>query len=105
MYKIEEFIKLVESEDFVGGHEILESDWKSVKKSGDKDTAKFLQALINGSTAIALFKRGKKEGCQRVWETFLKYKDLIDVAKLENKDRYEFAVDLLFKKYEKIVKS
>jgi len=99
MFKIEEFISLVQNHDFVEAHEVLEADWKGQKKLGNKDIAKFLQALINGTTSIALYKKGRVEASQKVWNTFEKYKDLIDTISLENHQRYIYAIELLENKY------
>ncbi|MCK5294584.1 MAG: DUF309 domain-containing protein [Arcobacteraceae bacterium] len=101
MYKIDEFISLVENHNFIEAHVVLEHDWKSVKKSGDKQTAKFLQSLISGTTAIALYLKGREDASVKVWSTFLKYKDLIDEVNIEDKSKYKQAIDLLFEKYNK----
>lgn len=100
MYKIDEFISLVESHDFVDAHEVLENDWKILKKTGDKKTAKFLQGLINGTTAIALYLKGREEASIKVWSVFLKYKDLVDEVIKEDKEKYIKAINLLLSKYE-----
>ncbi len=103
MIKIEQFIQMVTNGDFIDAHEILEHDWKELKKAGQKDNAKFIQALINGTTAIALFQKGKIDGSQRVWSTFIKYKHLIDKIDLPNKERYQYAIDILEKRYQEVV--
>lgn len=103
MYKIDEFIKMVKNHDFVDAHEVLEHDWKVLKKDGQREKAKFLQGLINGTTAIALFVKGRKNGCTRVWSTFQKYKGLIDTIEISDKSKYEDAIKLLEKKYDEIV--
>lgn len=103
MYKIDEFMSMVNNHDFVDAHEVLEHDWKELKKAGEKDKAKFLQGLINGTTAIALFVKGRKDGCIRVWGTFLKYKHLIHEISIHDKSKYEDAIKLLERKYNEVV--
>ena len=103
MYKIDEFMTMVNNHEFVEAHEVLEHDWKKLKKEGQKDKAKFLQGLINGTTAIALFLKGKKDGCIRVWATFEKYKYLLDEIDIHDKSKYEDAIKLLEKKYDEVV--
>ena len=103
MYKIDEFISMVNNHEFVEAHEVLEHDWKMLKKEGQKEKAKFLQGLINGTTAIALFVKGKKDGCVRVWGTFLKYKYLINEIEIHDKQKYIDAIELLEKKYDEVV--
>ena len=97
-YNIDEFIKLVEIHNFVDAHEVLEDDWKELKKI-DKITAKFFQALINGTTAIALYLKGREDACLKVWGTFTKNKILIDEINIEDKTLYYEAINLLEHKY------
>jgi predicted metal-dependent hydrolase len=99
MYKIEEFISLVENHNFIEAHEILEYDWKDEKKKGNKQIAKFLQGLINGTTSIALYLKGREDASVKVWATFIKYKDILNEVDLSNKSRYSYAIELLETKY------
>ena len=99
MYKIDQFIDMINNHDFVEAHEVLEEDWKNLKKAGDKQTAKFLQGLINGTTSIALFVKGRPDAGHRVWSTFLKYKDLVDEVEVGDKTRYKKSIELLFEKF------
>ena len=103
MSAIDDFIDAVQGHHFVEAHEILEHDWKDLKKAGFKDQANILKGLINGTTAIALFVKGKKDPCLKVWSTFEKYKELLDTTEIENKDRYIFAKELLEEKYEEVL--
>ena len=97
-YKIEEFLNLVSNHKFIQAHEVLEDDWKELKKI-DKITAKFFQALINGTTAIALYLKGREDACLKVWGTFTKNKILIDEINIEDKTLYYEAIKLLEHKY------
>lgn len=98
MSAIRTFIEMVQNEEFAPAHEILEHDWKAYKKQGDMKKAKALQGLINGTTALALYKKGKVEGYQKVWDTFMKYHTLLDEIDLEDKGYFLEARELLFKK-------
>jgi hypothetical protein len=102
-YKIDEFIQMIVNYKFVEAHEVLEDDWKALKKLGDKRSAKFIQGLINGTTSLALFVKGKEEAGQKVWSTYKKYKILFDEVELNNKDKdkYRYAMQLLEDKYSK----
>jgi len=102
MSDIETFIQMVQNEEFAPAHEILEHDWKAYKKENQMQKAKALQGLINGTTALALYKKGKVEGYQKVWGTFLKYHTLLDEVELENKDYFLLARELLFKKNKEV---
>ena len=103
MSAIEDFIDAVQGHHFVEAHEILEHDWKDLKKAGSKDQANILKGLINGTTAIALHVKGKKEQCTKIWSAFDKYKILLDTTEIENKERYIFAKELLEEKYEEVI--
>lgn len=92
---IEKFIKAVENENFVEAHELLEHEWKDYKKSGKKLEAKAIQGLINGATALALFRKGRVEAYEKIWKVFEKYKSLISEVELENSSKYMEAKELL----------
>jgi len=99
--KIDEFISLIHNKQFVAAHEVLEDDWHKFKKSGQRDKAKFIQGLINGTTAIALFYKGRDSAFLRVWSTFQKYKPLLDIIELDSKEKYLEAIELLEIEYQK----
>ncbi len=99
MESIDIFLKVVENDEFVEGHEVLEESWKELKKNPDTlDESKILKGLINGSTAIALKLRGKDKGAQTVWTTFEKYRPLIKATKCKNTEKYKEAEKLLDRK-------
>ncbi len=98
-YDIKGFIKLIENHDFVEAHEVLEDDWNDLKKLGDKKSAKFLQGLINGATSIALYIKKRPEGCTKVWGAFERNIHLVHEIKLENKQDYLYAIELLQNQY------
>lgn len=102
MSAINYFIDAVQKHHFVEAHEILEDDWKELKKAGKKDQANILKGLINGTTAIALFVKGKNEPCLKVWSTFEKYKILLETTDIEDKDKFIFAKELLEEKFEEV---
>lgn len=95
---IKRFIYALENNLFVEAHELLEHDWKSYKKNGEKEKAKALQGLINGATALALYyTKNKPEGYKKVWPVFEKYKCLLEIIELEEKEDFYEARDLLIK--------
>jgi len=100
MLAIETFLKVVENDEFVEGHEVLEVEWHRLKKLPEyENEAKILKGLINASTALALACKGKKEGALRVWQTYEKYAPLIASTITSSKPRYEEAQTLLLRKY------
>lgn len=96
---IDRFIEAVRDERFVEAHEILEESWKELKKI-DKTEANLQKGLINGATAIALYLKGKTEPSKRVWETFEKYRDLLELN-FQDSDKYRVAQKVLDEKHEK----
>ena len=94
-YNIKGFIELIEKYAFVQAHEVLEDDWNTLKKIGDKKTAKFLQALINGATSLALYKKGRPEACIKVWGALQRNKHLLDEVNIANKQDYIYTINLL----------
>lgn len=100
MLAIEQFLKVVENDEFVEGHEVLEEDWHRLKKLPEQsDEAKILKGLINASTALALACKGKKEGAARVWQTYEKYAPLIECTPSSHTAKYKEAQTLLLRKY------
>ena len=99
MTAIAHFIEVVSRDQFVEGHEVLETEWNRLKKIPEQeDEAKILKGLINASTALALACQGKAEGAQRVWQTYEKYAPLIQETLSLMKPRYEEAQKLLLSK-------
>lgn len=95
---IDRFIHAVENAYYAEAHELLEDEWRALKKAGFLKESQVLKGLINGATALALFYKKKKvEGYKRVWKVYLKYDPLLDIVELEHKDRFYYAKDLLVK--------
>ncbi len=100
MLPIDKFIANIENEKFVKAHEVLEESWKELKKK-DKEEANLQKGLINGATAIALKIKGKEKGAYMVWETYLKYKPLVNSVTSNLSKKYKIAEKLLDEKYQK----
>ena len=100
MLPIDQYIEDVKNERFIEAHEVLEISWKELKKT-DKDEANLQKGLINGTTAIALKLKGKDKGAYMVWETYLKYKPLINSIKSDLSEKYKTAEKILEEKYDK----
>ncbi len=99
MKELIEFLEIVENNEFVEGHEVLEDKWKEWKKIPEKREESFiLKGLINGSTAIALKVLKREKPSQQVWCTFLKYSPLIDEIDSEFTPLYQKARDILERK-------
>ncbi len=96
---------MVFNNHFVEAHEVLEEDWKALKKEGKKEEAKFLQALINGATAIALWIKKRPEPCYRVWDFFQRNKHLLSTISESEKEKYIFVIKLLEYKFNSLTKT
>jgi len=100
MEVLKAFIDVVEAEEFVEGHEVLEVLWKEWKNDPLKREESFiLKGLINGYTALALFKMQRMEGALRVWDTYAKYCPLIETIPSPYTPLYQQAQSLLESKY------
>ena len=97
---IDKFIEDVQNERFVSAHEVLEESCKELKKV-NKDEANLQKGLINATTAIALKLKGKDVGAYRVWDTYIKYKPLIDTVVSDLSEKYKTAAKLLDEEYQK----
>lgn len=99
MSDIDKFIEAIKNDQFVEAHELLEHDWKAFKKAGEKEKAKALQGLINGATALALYKiKNRPEAYKKVWPVFIKYKNLLETVELADIEKYQQARDILEEK-------
>jgi len=103
MKELQKFLQVVNNNEFVEGHEVLEIKWKEWKNIPAKREESFiLKGLINGSTALALKVMKRDEPALRVWGTFLKYAPLIDDVDSSFTSLYKEAQTLLYQKYQDI---
>lgn len=106
MKSLETFMKVVQEEDFVEGHEVLEDDWRAWKNDPKtRDESFILKGLINGATALALWRMGRYDGARKVWETYKKYKPYIKEVPSIYTTKYKAASELLEYKYSQIIAS
>jgi len=94
------FIKNLHDEKFYDAHEDLECIWFA-RRFEDSDEVRLLKGFINASVSFELLKRGKTEPSQRVWENYLKYRDLIHSVNSPHIDKYYQIIEEI----EKIKKS
>ncbi len=104
MSGINAFNQAIIDHEFVEAHELLEHDWKDLKKAGKKEEAKALKGLINGATALALYHiKNRPDAYVRIWEVFKKYEPLLQSVQLDNLEKYQEAARLLNSKNEELV--
>lgn len=105
MKELNKFLHVVSINDFVEGHEVLETTWKQYKNIPElREESYILKGLINGATALALKVMKRDKPSFQVWDTFLKYSPLIDTIESKNTPLYKEAQKLLHVKYEEFFK-
>jgi hypothetical protein len=99
---IQNFLRLVEKNDFLEAHEILEDNWRTYKNTPHlRDESFLIKGLINGATALVLQQLQRESSAYKVWNTFKKYEPLVDTITSEHIQDYKQAIKLLHLKYEK----
>lgn len=73
---LEKFMLQLSQEKFYDAHESLEVIWFS-KRFEDNDEIKLIKGFINAAVSFELLKKDRFEASQKVWKTYLKYKELI----------------------------
>ena len=76
MIKIKEYKRLILEHKFYGAHEVLEEFWFPRRKQKDNLTL-IIKGFINAAVAFELQKRGKLKSSKRVWQTYLKFMQLL----------------------------
>jgi hypothetical protein len=103
--ELEEIISLLEKEDFIKSHDMLEVLWRKYKNDEKTRQESFiLKALVNGSVSIELYKMQRFEHSTNVWNTYQKYEYLIDELNTINSQKYQEIKEIIYKKREKNIK-
>lgn len=74
--QLESFIQNLKNENFYDAHEDLELLWFK-RRFEENNEIKLIKGFINASVSFELYKKGKTEASKKVWQTYLKYKELI----------------------------
>lgn len=98
--QLESFMKNLRSANFYDAHEDLETLWFK-RRFEESDEVKLLKGFINASVCFELHKKGKIKASQKVWNNYLKYRDLIDRVNSPHVKRYR----LIIAEIERIKKS
>ena len=75
-HKIENFKKCLLEERFYDAHEALEEAWFP-RRFETSNEVKLLKGFINASVSFELFKRERKQQSKKVWNNYLKYRQLL----------------------------
>ena len=85
---LDKFLNCLEEERFYDAHEVLEQLWFP-RRFENNDEMKLLKGYINAAVSFELLKRGRKDSAKKVYNSYLKYKDLrLHVSSLDTK-QYE----------------
>lgn len=103
--ELKEIIFLLEKENFIKSHDILEELWRKYKNDENTRQESFiLKAFVNGSVSIELYKMQRFEHSSNVWNTYKKYEYLIDELKSINSSTYKEIKEIIYEKREKYIK-
>jgi hypothetical protein len=79
---IDDFLACLGEARFYDAHEVLEAFWYP-RRFEDDDEVRLIKGFINASVSFELIKRGRRGPSQRAWETYLKYRPLLDSLESE----------------------
>lgn len=102
---LNEIILLLQEDKFVQAHYIFEELWKTYKNNEDTREESFiLKAFVNASVSFELYNMQRFEHANNVWNTYLKYENLIEDQNSINKSKYKKIKDIIYEKREKHIK-
>jgi len=88
--KIQEYKKLILENKFFEAHEVLEEFWFPRRREKDNLTL-IVKGFINAAVSLELYKRGREQNSQKIWQVFEKYVKLLDQVEREDlKELKEF---------------
>lgn len=96
--QLDSFIKNLLSENFYDAHEDLEVLWYE-RRFEESDEVKLLKGFINASVSFELRKKGKIEASQKVWNNYLKYRDLVNKIDSAHIEKYHQIIKIIDKIY------
>lgn len=96
--QLDSFIKNLLSENFYDAHEDLEVLWYE-RRFEESDEVKLLKGFINASVSFELRKKGKIEASQKVWNNYLKYRDLVNKIDSTHIEKYHQIIKIIDKIY------
>lgn len=89
--QLELFIQNLQNGNFYDAHEDLECLWYE-RRFEDSDEVKLLKGFINASVSFELRKKGKIEASQKVWNNYLKYRDLVNKIDSMHIEKYHLII-------------
>jgi hypothetical protein len=92
--QLELFIQNLQNENFYDAHEDLECLWYE-RRFEESDEVKLLKGFINASVSFELRKKGKIEQAKKVWNNYLKYRDLINKIDSLHVEKYHQIIKII----------
>lgn len=90
--QLELFVQNLRNGNFYDAHEDLETLWFE-RRFEVSDEVKLLKGFINASVCFELYKKGRIEASQKVWNNYLKYKNLIETIDSPHIEKYLLIMD------------
>lgn len=90
MKVFEQYIELLENDNYAKASILLEDIWRVYKKEKEtQDEALLIKGLVNASFALEMRRLGKHNSFKLLLLRYEKYKDLINSLELENSAIYK----------------
>ena len=103
--QLKEVLTLLENDKFVEAHDLLENEWRKYKNDENTREESFiLKAFLNASVSFEIYKMGRINHYENLWNTYKKYEYLIDKIDSVHSNTYKQIQDLIYKKKEKYIK-
>ena len=83
----EAFVCSIREERYYDAHEDLEYLWHP-RRFEDDEEVKLWKGFINAAVCFELIDRGRWDASQRAWQTYLKYKPLLERIVTPHKELY-----------------
>jgi len=77
MIKVQEYKRFILQEEYFRAHETLEEYWFPRRRSKTREVL-IIKGFINAAVAFELQKRGRPQRALKVWQTYIKFSNLIE---------------------------
>lgn len=95
------FVKSLDENRFYDAHEDLEHIWFP-RRFEESEEVKLWKGFINAAVYFELIKKGRGATSGKVWESYLKYKPLLQTLHSEHNELYAKIVDIIESKKDEL---
>jgi hypothetical protein len=92
----EAFVQSLIEERYYDAHEDLEAIWYP-RRFEDNDEVKLWKGFINAAVCFELIKRGRPKPSETAWQSYLKYRPLLETLETEHNEMYVRIVKIIEK--------